>query len=227
MMLPVIISAVLSLMSFFSEGFIKYLKKYHEQLLSFAAGIFISAIFLHFFPLIGIASTEVGISVYVILLLGFAAFHVSEKYIYQHTFVRRQMMKELAELHVLGFVIDHFILGYFLALIFLLEKTFLIYVISVPFLIHIVSSAHSLKHIRKVFRLSLAGKLLLSSAPLIGAIAGTYAMFPLSIDYSIFAFMIGALLYMVTRDVIPKEREGRPKWFIIGIALAIPILYLV
>ena len=75
--------------------------------------------------------------------------------------------------------------------------------------------------------MNVAGKLILSSAPFIGALAGTYLMFSSFMNYSIFAFLTGALLYLVTRDVIPKEREGRPKWFLIGIALALPILYIV
>ena len=227
MTIPLYAAAMLSLVSFFSERLIRYFEKYHQQILSFSAGIFISAIFLHFLPLIGAATTEVGITIYVILLLGFATFHVSEKYIYQHTFARKQMIKELAELHVLGFMIDHFILGYFLVLTFMLENPYLMYFLTVPFLIHMISSAHSLKHIRKSFRLSLLGKIMLSSAPLLGAIAGTYMLFSLVMDYSIFSFLTGALLYLVTKDVIPEEREGKPKWFIIGIAIALPILYIV
>ncbi|MFQ6010483.1 MAG: hypothetical protein ACE5J7_05205, partial [Candidatus Aenigmatarchaeota archaeon] len=86
---------------------------------------------------------------------------------------------------------------------------------------------HSLKHIRKAFKMTALGKLLLSSAPLLGAFAGTYLMFSYFMNYSIFAFLTGALLYLVTRDVMPKEREGRPVWFLVGIALALPILYIV
>jgi len=217
LILALSLAAVLSVVSFFSERLLKHTARYHDQMISASAGSFIALIFAEFFPRIFSGAALIGAPsidkvLFAIVIFGFLGFHLAEKYVYQHVRERAEMMRELAELHVLGFFVDHFMVGFVLALLSLISAVDAALIIFVPFVAHVVVSAFSLRDIRTRAGLGTPFDVFLSSAPLIGAAAIAFLPLSLTATYAIFAYVTGALLYLTVRDVLPTGRKGRPFW---------------
>ena len=57
----------------------------------------------------------------------------------------------------------------------------------------------------------------LSLTPLIGVILSLHLFKTGVLLYTTFSFLMGILLYILVRDMIPLGREGKTKWFLVGI----------
>lgn len=224
--IPIALAAILSVASFYSEHFVHIARKLQAEISSLSAGVFITLIILSLLPMLHQAVGTFGNALYIILLLGFLGFRLGEVYIYQHITNRHELMIELEEFHIFGFFIDHFVMGIMIMLLFLLETPKIMYLILIPFAIHIVASSLSLKHIKGKMEFGTTGEILLSLSPLIGTIGAIFFNMSAIVLYSIFAYVLGALFYLVIRDIVPKERESRPLWFISGMFITIIILFL-
>lgn len=221
-MLPVLLAFILTVIHFFSKGISKRIEKHHIRIMSFSAGMLVTLIFVDLIPrvIVGINITPV----YVFLLFGFVLFHLSEKYIYQHIKNRKVLMKDLAELHTLGFFLDHLMIGIILAFTFTLS-THIDFIIFIPFLLHTISSSISLEHITEKTKLKV-NRFILSNSTLIGAIFATLLKPSEFWYYSIFAFLLGALLYISIRDMLPKGKKGDSMLFILGFMLTLILVLL-
>ncbi len=225
---PILLASILTLVHYFSEHGSKHINKYYNQVISLSAGIFITYILLEILPELSIAATVVGESIYIALLVGFVAFHISEKYVYQHVRNKKELLEELEHLHIAGFVIDHFIVGFTLVLLFHLpgEYSVLGWLVFVPFVLHTISSTLSLKHICRHLKATKLERLALSTSTIAGAAIATIMNLQKEPFYIAFGFMMGMLLYVVVRDILPQEREGKPYYFIIGVMLSMILIEL-
>lgn len=228
--IPLILALVLCILHFIGERYAEQIKYYHTQIISFSAGIFITFIFLEILPQIGVGSSIVGPNIYILFLLGFACFHIVEKYFYQHRADHRELVIELKELHALGFFLNHFILGFALVLFFELPGHFSVlgYAVFIPFILHTVSSALSLRYILAGLRNEDTLKGLLACSVFLGAVSGfiLFDIITLATFYSLFAFIVGILLYIIIRDMLPKGKMGSPMFFIFGLLLSLTFLLL-
>lgn len=224
MVSPVIILAlIITIVHYFSDKFSHILEKFHFKIASFSAGVLLAIIFLDLFPEVvkGIAY----VNIFFIILVGFCVFHIAEKYLYQHVKNKDVLMENLAALHIVGFFINHFIVGVVLVLTFSISKT-LSFLLFIPFLLHTLSSALSLKHIDERTN-TLTARVILSLSTFLGVILAQFLQFNQDVFYIILSFSIGALLYIVIRDLLPKEEEGKPVYFIFGLLSRIVILFFV
>lgn len=155
------------------------------------------------------------LAVYPLLLLGFVAFFLSEKYLYQHVKDPKVLDEDLYHLHVGGFFIDHFIKGFTLLTITVLEPL-LGLLTAIPFFIHTLSSSIVLESIH-TFSGRRIDKMLLSSSFVIGTLAGIFFELYPSLERSILAFISGMMLFLVSRDILPKDKEGKPSFFLLGV----------
>lgn len=221
-MLPIILAFILTVIHFFSNKISKRIEKHHIQIMSFSAGMLVTLIFVDLIPRVvtGVDTTPV----YVFLLFGFVLVHLSEKYIYQHIKNRRILMKDLAELHTLGFFLDHLMIGIVLAFSFTLS-TQLNFIIFIPFLLHTISSSMSLEHITEKMKLKV-NKVILNSSTLLGALFAVFLKPTQFWYYSIFAFLLGALLYISIRDMLPQGKKGDSMLFIFGFILTLILVLL-
>lgn len=219
-----LLSLILSIISYYSVLFIRPIFKYYDEILSFSAGILITLIFIELFPLFSLGLGILGDLSYIILLIGFSMHHITEKYIYQRVLKKKERIKELASLHAGGFFLDHFIIGFVLTLLFTLESIRTVFLVFIIFLIYILTSSISLKDIRKKGKLGLFGRIILSASPLLGALFINLLNLPLSVIYAIIAYVIGMFLYLVVRDVLPEKKEGKPSYFLLGLLLSLVIL---
>ncbi|MFO7991457.1 MAG: hypothetical protein R6U61_04075 [Thermoplasmata archaeon] len=185
----------------------------HIRLLSYGGGSLLAIIFLVLLPEV-VHSTPTVI-VYPLMLIGFIVFFVSEKYLYQHVKDVKVLEEELYHLHVAGFFIDHFIKGFILVTIIKLEPI-LGLLTAIPFFIHTLSSSIALEQIHKSSERTI-DKIVLSSSTVVGTLVGIFFEMSVHMERSILAFVVGMLLFMVSRDILPKKKEGRPFYFLLGV----------
>lgn len=202
----------LSALHLFYERLFSPLEPFHNILLSYGAGSLLAVIFLILLPeAVHLTPTVV---VYPLILLGYVVFLLSERYLYQHVKEPEILEKELYHLHASGFFIDYFIKGFLLVTIIDLEPI-LGFLIAVPFLIHTLSSSIALKQLHQISRRTL-DKVLLSSSPALGTLAGILIEISPGIERSIVAFVSGMMLFLVSRDILPKDKEGKSLVFLFG-----------
>ncbi|MEK6940401.1 MAG: hypothetical protein AABW49_00690 [Nanoarchaeota archaeon] len=220
MLTPIILACLLSIAHIFSEKISSAIEEYHEKILSFNSGLFIAFLFLFLIP--GAIKESLNLkNVFYYMLTGLVAFHLAEKYLYQHIRHKKELMKELAWLHIIGFFIDYFVIGLVLSLTFITEKE-LTFLIFLPFLLHTVSSSFSLEHITERFNNKLL-KMLLSIATIIGAIAGLFLQLTKAILPLIYPVSVGILIYITMRDMIPKGKDKNPLLFLIGVMITVSV----
>ena len=185
----------------------------HILLLSYGGGSLLAIIFLVFLPeAVHFTPTML---VYPLMLMGFVAFFLSEKYLYQHVKDPKVLDEELYHLHIIGFFIDHFIKGFILVTIIVL-KPILGFLTAIPFFIHTMSSTIVLSEIHK-FTGRKIDKVLLSTSTVFGTLAGIFFDMSPHVERGIIAFIIGMMFFMVSRDVLPKKKEGDPFYFLLGV----------
>ncbi|MCR4335998.1 MAG: hypothetical protein NUV57_05705 [archaeon] len=225
--LEIMLATVLSLLHYFSEKFSNQIEKFHVELISFSAGLFITQIFVFLLPEFFEGRNFIGDHIFTLLILGFVTFHVSEKFIYQHIKDKNKLMKDLAEVHAIGFFVDHFVVG--MALVFAFQSTNILlgFMIYIALLLHTLASSISLTHIDTYFKQSQIVNVLLSIAPLLGVIFAGLLHPDKGLYYAVFSLVLGALLYVSIRDMLPYKKEGKLTFFITGFFISLIVAQLV
>lgn len=185
----------------------------HQILISYGGGSLLAIIFLVFLP--EAVHFTPTMMVYPLILFGFVVFFVSEKYLYQHIKDPKVLDEDLYHLHIIGFFVDHFIKGFILVTIIILEPI-LGFLTAIPFFIHTLSSTIILNEIHK-FTGRIIDKLLLSSSTVFGTLFGIFFDMSPHVERGIIAFITGMMFFMVSRDLLPKDKEGRPLYFLLGV----------
>ncbi|MFH1106360.1 MAG: hypothetical protein V1787_00540 [Candidatus Micrarchaeota archaeon] len=216
---------VLAVLRFFSVPIARRLERHHSEVVSFSAGVFLSYFFLALFPVLLRAPPSAEKELFAAMLLGLAAFHLVEKYVYQHVSNRRQLISELGELHALGSFADSFIVGFALVFVMQAVDPAKAYFALIPFVVHMLASSLSTAHILEHFSAGVFGNAVLASAPIAGALAAGYLQLNPHYFFIIFSFMLGVILYSVLRGILPQKRKGRPLYFFAGLALTWALLY--
>ena len=217
MILPILLAILLSILHLFSGYFTDITKKYYKQLISLSAGILITIIFLELIPQIIEGSKIIDNKIYIFLLLGFISFHLLEKEICHHTHNKKVLEKEIKAIHSLAFFLEHFIIGVTLVLL----TTALSFLILIPFILISISSSILLHVIHKTSK-SKIKKIFLASSTTLGAITAIFLKPNPSIYYALFSFITGILIYIVARDLIPKEEKiEKTAFFLLGIIITL------
>ena len=220
-LIPVLLAGVLSILHYFSEELSEKVEKFHESLISFSAGLFITQIFLFLLPEFFEGKEFIGNNIFLLLVIGFVFFHATEKYIYQHIKNKDKLMKDLGEMHAFGFFLDNFVVGMALAFVFQTATNIIFaYVVFASLALHTIASSISLTHIDRHFNKNTWLNIILSISPLLGALVTSF-LNPAKTQYHIiFSFVIGALLYVTIRDMVPKEKEGKVGYFLLGFVIS-------
>ncbi|MCR4368983.1 MAG: hypothetical protein NUV67_03695 [archaeon] len=221
--LELLLASVMSILHFYSESVSAKVERFHNELVSFSAGLFITQIFFYLMPEFFKGTEILGDNVFLLLLFGFVSFHLAEKYVYQHVKNKNKLLKDLGEIHAAGFFIDHFVVG--MALVFAFSTTNVIFglLIFIPLLLHTLSSSIAMTHIDEHFDQSKIVNSLLSIAPLLGVIFAGLLNPDRLFYHVVFSFVIGALLYVVIRDMLPQKEEGNSRYFLYGFATSLII----
>src|SRR3989338_3027695 len=200
-----IISILHYLSDFISIRFIKY----KEKILSFGAGISIAYLFLELLPQMHETVNALKKISYISILIGFASFHLAEKYVYQHS-RRDERIEKLGHIHSAGFFIYYLIIGivlYYLTEKSLVEGTLFL----IPIVFHSAVSSASFKEIHGRLKEKWHIKVFLSSSTIIGILIAIYIGVSQNVYYAMLGFVVGALFYVIIKDILPEQKEGDPK----------------
>tara|TARA_Y100000034_G_scaffold136421_1_gene212787 strand:- start:1426 stop:2079 length:654 start_codon:yes stop_codon:yes gene_type:complete len=205
-----------SIMHYLNQSYFSKLKD--MRLVSFSAGVSIAYIFLHMFPQFTISVGNNKIF-FILVLIGFATFHLVEKYIYKNT---KNPKHKLAIEDSIISGLYHFFTGILLVNFFNLNVLEGL-LFTIPIFLHTGVARHPFdisnhKNIQYVT----------SASTLVGVIIATYAFRYFHNDFFniILGFVLGALIFTVTRHSLPKEREGEPLFFLFGALLYSIVLFM-
>jgi len=216
----------LGVIDFLSEGhFMRTKGVFKQRLVSFAAGISVAYLFLHLFPqlyssIIGADQSYQQLTFF-LMMAGFISYHIIEKWIYQHA-RRDEIVKEVEIEHSLTLFFYHFIIGFvFVSLLHDGLENGLLYFI--PLSLHIIINA--LPHSHR-FRGN-GVRLFFTSAPLLGAVVGSFFILPTLVQTTLLGLIAGILLFIEAREIVPKRRGESIAFFMVGVALFTVVIFTV
>ena len=208
------LGVILSLVHYYSDKITLFFGSHKIKLVSFSAGVSIAYFFLMLMPEIYGGFAYINKLIFVFILIGFVLFHLTEKFIYQHE-KKDQLMHDLKEAHSLVFFFYHFIVA--LVLIRILSNGFVEGLLFfIPILFHMTITNVSLHEIHRDLIESKFIRFLLCLSSLIGIVFALFANISNVLYYTLFSFIGGAILYIVVREEIPKDKNGYPSYFILG-----------
>ncbi len=220
MLYAFLLAVGLSLAEFFSEHIAERIKQIHADIVSLNAGIMLSFLFLLFLPEL-FAFQPFNKLAFFFLFFGIIAFQLGEKFVYRHSKDSQELLQELALVHLAGFYITGMVEG--MALFFSLNLLGEVgsTLLFVPLLLNSVNASvygtrisNSLP--KKEWMLSIA-----ATGPLLGFLLA-FALPTESIAAQlVFAFVSGALLFTVFRDVMPSEKKVNTELLLIGILVSL------
>lgn len=222
MLLGIYFAVILSIIHFISEYFANFTKRHIVKIMSLAAGILLSIIFIEMLPIFTNLIAETNPLLFIFPLMGFVAFHSIRAYNFKHIKTKKELKARFRKNHMIAFFIEHFILGFMLTLTF---KTPLVSILLfLPFILLTVSSSVLLKIIDKTSKTAIP-KLILGSSTVFGALVGTFVSFNTILFTAAFGYALGSLLYIVSRDIIPQEeKKENTIFFTIGLLLTTILL---
>ncbi len=212
-----IISVFLGLTDYFGHKISGLAGKSREKILSFSAGLLITLVFLLLLPDLVIVG-DVSM-LFFFILLGFLIMHFIEKYLYKHITNKQLLLKDLKKIHIVGFGLDNFLVGFIIASVLELDLILALN-LCIPLILQMFTSSISLDSIDTSFE-GKYSKVILSILPILGAILGILLEFEHIFTNYVLAFVVGILLYMVIRDVIPTGERGNSLFFLLGNCVAI------
>ncbi len=213
-LLPLTFAIILSIAHY--RGNLIHLKKNKQKVISFGAGVLLAYLILELFPNTFKGISLLNNSIFLFILLGFILFYLTEKFISQQK-SKSKKLKELKEIHSLTFLIYYLIIGIILFNITIANqiKGFLFFI---PLLFHTTIGSISMNEMYSSIKVNKLLKLVLSSSPIIGVILASSIIITPYLNHILLAFISGAILCIITREVIPKESKVKPLNFLLGIS---------
>ena len=208
----IIIAVIMGLTDFVGHRISDLAAGHRDSVLSFSAGLLISLLFLVLVP--NIISMGVSEFLFFLMLVGFLLMHLVEKYIYRHIMNKQELLEDLKVVHIIGFGLDNFLVGFIIASLVELDFSVVI-TLAVPLFLQMLTSSISLDSIDTRLN-DKYSKIILSVLPLSGAILGIILELDQLLTNYVLAFVLGILFYMIIRDVLPQGRKGSSVLFFAG-----------
>lgn len=214
----IIFAAVLGFAHYISNRF-RFLESKHQQkIISLIAGISLTYLLLVLLPDFYTEALLTNRFILFFVLIGFAVFHIVDKFIYQKIDSSR-VRKDIRIAHGIGIVFYYFVIGFVLSgLSNISERQGVLFFIPIM-LYGVVSNVYSVgfKGIKSRELLSL--NFIQSIAPLGGVALATLVNIPLGVLAACIGIVAGMWTFIIVRDVIPYDEKGKPVYFILGIVL--------
>ncbi|MBN2043340.1 MAG: hypothetical protein JW754_06070 [Candidatus Aenigmarchaeota archaeon] len=223
--LALLFGVFIALAHFFSEKFLDVIEEKRKKVMSFVAGISLTYVFLLLMPEIYNFGGILDRYILFLLLVGFAGFHIIEKHIYQHE-KKEKLHEQLKLVHSVTFFFYHFLIG-FILLNLMKDNVVVGVMFLIPIFFHSVMSGASLKGIHVSIRERMMLKIMLSCSTLLGVVIGYVFFVPMFLIDSMLGFVVGAFLYIVIRDSLPRETKGDAIYFISGLVVYTIIIFFI
>ena len=213
MVIGYVLALILSIVDFFTEGLFSKANPIKMKFISVSAGVSITYIFLILLPEIYSGAMEINRLLFLALLFGFGIFHIIEKYIRQN-FTGPALRKEHRIVHSSTSFVYFFVVGFLLVKLSGDDGSLSAILLFIPIMLHIVIDSLPRRHTKKHHLRALS-----ASSPVLGAILATFLDIGAAGNIALLGIVGGALLYTVVRESLPRERVGKPLYFIIGLLL--------
>ena len=181
----------------------------------------ITYVFLHLLPQFSQGIANVSRLLSLSILFGFVVFHIVEKYIYQHS-PEDKLLRELAIEDSITSFIYHFVIGIILVS-FINQGVHegILFFIPVLFYTAVSTLPVDMTKFKSI-------KLLLAVSTLLGILFAQFVYTNINpiLYFGLLGFIIGTLLFTVTRHSIPKMKEGKPLYFLIGVVIYTILIFL-
>lgn len=214
MAVPFVLGVILFIAHYFSRSIHV---RHRAALLSFSVGVSLGYVFLYLLPEIVSFAAGYERGMFAAILAGLAVTRVAEIHVRRHK--RPDVMrKELREVHSAGFLVYSFVTGMLISEFFALSAaaSFLFFV---PLVFHAIAGSASINEIHQSLTENRKVKAMLSVSPLAGITAGYFFSLSGALFAAVLGLIVGIMLYIVMRDSMPKESQGRPGYFLAGILL--------
>ena len=213
MAIGLILALILSVVDFFTEGLFSKASPAKMKFISISAGVSVSYIFLVLLPEIYSESIAISRLLFLAVLFGFGAFHIIEKYIRQN-FTGPALRKEHRLVHSSTSFVYFFVVGFLLVKLAESNSSLSSILLFVPIMLHIIIDSLPRRHTKKHHLRALS-----ASSPFLGAILASFVDIGNAGNVILLGIVGGALLYTVVRESLPRDREGKPMYFITGLLL--------
>ncbi len=209
---------LLSITQYVAEAFADRLEKFHDQFLSFSAGIFLAFLFLVLIP----QTVKLEPLSQLFIFIGFVGAHALQKYLYQHSHPA-DTGKKIGQVDAAGFFAIHLVEGIALVASFSISPRFGL-LIFIPLLVSGFSSSTLLAHVLEMLKVkSDLPKFVITFSTVLGAVLAL--TLPIgNLLGPLFALTVGALFYIVVRDMLPKGVRGDLSAFLAGCVLGLAIV---
>ena len=212
MALGLFLALTLSIVDYFTEGLFSKASQNKMKFISFAAGSSVAYIFLILLPDIYSNAITISKLLFLPILFGFGTFHIIEKFIRQN-FTGPELRKEHRAIHSTTSFFYFFVVGFLLVKISGSNAIGSI-LLFIPIMLHIVIDSLP-RRVTKIIHL----RIFSASSAFLGAITASFLDVG-NIGNGIFLGIVGGgLLYTVTRESLPREKKGKPMYFITGLLL--------
>jgi len=208
-----ILALILSVVDFFTEGFFSKASPNKMRFISISAGVSVSYIFLILLPEIYSGAIAISKSLFLSILFGFGMFHVIEKYIRQN-FTGPALRKEHRLVHSSTSFVYFFVVGFLLVKLATNDGALSSTLLFIPIMLHIIIDSLPRRHTKKRHLRALS-----ASSPFLGALTASFVDVGEIGNVILLGIVGGALLYTVIRESLPRDREGKPLYFITGLLL--------
>ena len=208
-----ILALILSVVDFLTEGLFSKASPNKMKFISVSAGVSVSYIFLILLPEIYSESLEISRVLFIAILLGFGIFHIIEKYIRQN-FTGPALRKEHRLIHSFTSFVYFFVVGFLLVKLAEKDGSLDTFLLFIPITLHIVIDSLPRRHTKRQYLRALS-----ASSPFLGALLASVVDIGNAGNTALLGIVGGALLYTVVRESLPRDREGKPLYFITGLLL--------
>jgi len=211
MAVGLVLALILSIVDFFTEGLFSKASPNKMKFISISAGVSVSYIFLILLPEIYKGAMALNRLLFLAILFGFGAFHIIEKYIRQN-FVGPALRKEHRLVHSSTSFVYFFVVGFLLVKLTESAGNLSAVLLFIPITLHIIIDSLPRRHTKKPHLRALS-----ASSPFLGAILASFFDVGRTGNVILLGIVGGALLYTVVRESLPRDREGKPMYFISGL----------
>ena len=221
--IAVILAFLISVVHFLGEELEEYISGYREEIVSFSSGASITYIFGQLMPefhRIAVESTDL---IFLLPLFGFSSIHLLEKFVARSGLEQEKIRKDYVEIHSVFLFLYNGAIGYLIASL-ITESAVSGLLFFLPIILHVGVSSFSTTELHESFSRKTSVKFIISIAPLIGALAHNLGSFADQHFHLLFGTVIGMFFYVVIRDSIPGDEQGRPTEYLAGTLIYLAVI---
>ncbi|MGQ9721161.1 MAG: hypothetical protein ACUVXA_07560 [Candidatus Jordarchaeum sp.] len=154
-------------------------------------------------------------------MVGFVIIHLIEKFVYQRAAGEEEFALDVTRFEAAGLMAYTILIGVVIVVFFDAYGN-MAYFLLIPLYFRAFAVAVYADAINEKIG-NRTNRVLHTLGPIFGALLGMILIENVTHLYLVFAVTMGLILYIIVRDMIPREKEGKTIYFAAGVAITIAI----